>query len=758
MKERFLTIIASFLLCVGIATAQNITVRGVVTSAEDNEPVVGATVVVKGTTLGATTDLDGKFLINNVPAGSTLQISYVGMDTKDVPATTDEMNIVLESNSTKLDEVMVVAFGQVKKSAFTGSATVIDSKQLDAHITSNVTNALVGTVPGLQMRGNSGAPGSSGSGNINVRGISSMEADTDPLVIVDGAPYPTSLSEISPSDIESVTVLKDASSAALYGARGAAGVIIVTTKKGKSKVAKINVDARWGANTRAVPQYDVITDPAAYYEAYYAQLYNRNFYGRGMSAADANANANSVMLSDLGYNVYTYPDGEQLIGLNGKINPNATLGRVYDAANGQGYYLTPDNWEDLAYRTALRQEYNVNINGAGEKSSYYASVGYLDEEGVIYNSDYDRLTARFRADYQARKWLKFGVNAGYVHSNTTSNPNLSSTSTGATNILYYTNMIAPIYPAFIRGYANGAPYIMTDERGQNMYDYGTPVINGYYGLNRGFLANGNPLGANLYNKVTNINDQLNATFNADVNFTDWLKLNVTSTVNFTVGQFSNYENPFFGPTATNNGALTKSTSTSMRTNNVQTLTFNKSFGLHNVNALLGHEYYKVTSRYLMGHGYGSFSPEIPELNAFATKDNAESYKTGYNVEGYFLSAQYDYNSKYFGSFSYRRDASSRFYKKHRWGNFWSVGAAWMISREDFMYPTNGWLDELKIKLSIGQQGNDNIGNWAYVDLYSIASSSSTTMSPTFARVGNPNITWETTTNFNAGLEFILFRG
>lgn len=232
-------------------------------------------------------------------SATTLVISFIRLQSQEVTIK-PMVKVVLKSDSEVLDEVMIVAFGTAKKSAFTDSAAVVDSKELAKRITTNVPDALVGSVAGLQIRGNSGAPGSD-SNKINISGIASMYASTDPLIIVDGAPYTASLSNIPQNNIESISVLKDAASAALYGARGAAGVIIVTTKKGKSQEAEVNLDMKWGVNSRAVQDYDVITDPGQYYEAYYAQLYNYAFYGQGNSAAAANSWANKTMIEHLGY-------------------------------------------------------------------------------------------------------------------------------------------------------------------------------------------------------------------------------------------------------------------------------------------------------------------------------------------------------------------------------------------------------------------------------------------------------------------------
>lgn len=752
MKERLLMLLACFFLSMELVWAQTSTVTGIVVSDEDGEPVVGASVLVKGTTLGTVTDIDGKFSIGNVPhSAKVLQISFVGMQTQEIAIKHGIIRVVLKSDSEMLDEVMVVAFGTQKKSSFTGAASVVSTEELSKHVTTNVANALVGTTPGLQLRGGSGAPGAS-QGNIKIRGIASMYAETDPLIIVDGAPYSASLSNIPQEDIESVTVLKDAASAALYGARGAAGVILVTTKNGKNKKAQISVDAKWGANSRAVQDYETINDPGRYYETIYGQYYNYYYYGQGQSMETANINANTTMLNHLGYNIYTVPEGQYLIGTDGRLNSNATLGRSYEA-NGETYYLINDNWRDAAYSTALRQEYNVSINGSMDKGSFYASLGYLDEDGIIEYSGFKRLSARFKADYQARTWLKMGANVAYTNSTTESNPNLG-TSWNSTNLMYYTSRIAPIYPIYVRVLdQNGNPQIRIDENGNPQYDYGVAASN-YPGLSRAFLPTGNPLGSNRYNDTTSKGSKLNGTFTLDVNFTDFLKFNATSTVDWGHTNASYYETSLYGPKVSVNGQIDKSQTDVIRQNHVQTLTYFDQFGRHNVNLLLGHEYYDTKTTYLYAYGQGVFTPDIQEINGAAKKVSSSSYTTEYNVEGYFGSMQYNYDDKYFASASYRRDASSRFAKANRWGNFWSVGGAWLLNKEEFFNVS--WVDQLKLKFSIGQQGNDNIGNWAYTDLYSLTAASDTQMSASFYRIGNPDITWETTTNINVGVEFNLF--
>ena len=477
-----------------------------------------------------------------------------------------------------------------------------------------------------------------------------------------------------------------------------------------------------------------------------AEYYNKYYYGDGLNASAANVKANTAMLNKLAYNVYSYPDSEQLIGLDGKLNPNATLGRTITGAGGKSYYVTPDDWTDAVFQNSLRQEYNVNASGGSDRSSYYASLGYLNDEGIIKNSSFERITARLKADYQIKKWLKLGANIAFVNSTQEANANLGTS-------LSFTSSMAPIYPLYLRQIdENGNVYIPTDERGLPLYDLGSSTL----GINRPFNNNYNPIASNNYDKSENKGHQLNGTFTADIQITDFLKANLTSTIIWGQTNATGYANPFFGSKAGVNGSLSKSSTESWRQNHVQTLTYFDNFGKHGVTVMLGHEYYKINSTYLDALAEGGFSPSILQISAFANKKDARGYESAYNVEGFFGNAQYNYDNKYFGSFSYRRDASSRFAKENRWGSFWSVGAAWLINKEAWFKAP--WVDELKLKASIGQQGNDNIGNWAYTDLYTLSQVSDTEMSASFAQLGNKNITWETTTNFNIGTEFSFFKG
>ena len=759
MKKSKIFISAVLLLLSGFYAMAQHAVTGKVTDAA-GEALQGVAVFVDGTSRGTLTGLNGEYSIN-VPQDAVLVYSMLGYSTVSKKVEGQKViDVVLQEDFNVLDETIVVAFGTTTKEAFTGSATVVKSEDLAKRQTSNVANALVGAVPGLQMRGASGQPGGT-AGAMNIRGISSISSDyagTEPLIIVDGSPYPGSLSNLPQDDIESVTVLKDASSAALYGARGANGVILITTKRAHGNDAVVSVDMKWGVNTRLIPDYDTITDPAEYYESFYTQL-NNYFLSRGQSAVAANASANKNLISLLGYNVYDVPEGQSLVGINGKVNPYASIGRKYTGSDGVTYYLQPDNWRDAAYKAAFRQEYNVSATAGNDKTSFYASVGYLGDNGVIEYSGYERISARIKADYKAKKWLKLGANAAYTHSVQNSNPNMSTDQFGSTNLMYYTSMIAPIYPIYVRVVdPSGNVVINKDARGNDQYDYGVAATN-YNGLSRAFLQTGNPLGSNRYNEDKRVGNALNATFTADFYITPFLTANITSNVNWGLTQYKLFENPYFGNKAGVNGEVKISNSIGFRTNNIQTLTYAQEFGEHSVNVVVGHEYYDQISQFLQAKAQGSFNPDIREINAFATKmADSESYTTEYNVEGFFGSAQYNYAKKYYGSLSYRRDASSRFHPEHRWGNFWSVGGAWIISKESFMDGASGWIDQLKLKASIGQQGNDDIPGFSYIDTYSLSKATETTMSPSFRTIGNEKITWQTTTNFNVGAEFSFLGG
>ena len=748
VRKIVLSLIAVFVF-LAYATAQNRQISGTVSDA-NGHPVAGATVIVDGTSLGTTTNTAGEYTLS-APVNGTLVVTFVGFEPQQLPiAGKTRINVTMKEDAQAIDDVIVVAFGTAKKEAFTGSAAVIKSDEIAKVQTSNVATALVGRVAGVQTSSTSGDLGKTPS--IRVRGFGSINAGKEPLWIVDGMPYEGDLNNLNTNDIESMTVLKDAASNALYGARGANGVIMVTTKKAKSGDAVVTIDAKWGVNSKALEEYDVITSPAQYYETHFKALYG--YYAQTNPAAKAYALASSGLTSNgtggLGYNVYTVPEGQALIGTNGKLNPNATLGRkiIY---NGQEYWLTtPDDWIDEAYQSAFRQEYNVNISGATERSSFYASLGYLDNTGIIKSSALERYTARLKADYQAKKWLKVGGNMSYAHfSNSNGNSNEGSASSTA-NIFAFSAQMPPIYPVYIR---DGSGRIMVDDNGYQMYDYGDK---GNAGLTRPLLPGANGLQTSWLNKKKAEGNAFSGSGFVDISLYKGLKLTVNGSTNIDETRTTYLNNQYYGQFAEAGGTISKYHTRDIAYNLQQILNYNETFGKHNVGLMVGHEYYQKKYYYLSGTKSKLFSYDNEELGgAVVDGAGAHSYIDDYNSEGYFMRAQYDYAGRYFVSGSYRRDASSRFHPDHRWGNFWSVGAAWLLNQENWFDAP--WVNLLKLKASYGSQGNDNIGNstigyYLYTDTYSIENNNGE-IAVLFGQKGNPNITWETNTNLNIGTEF-----
>ncbi|MBQ9137360.1 MAG: TonB-dependent receptor [Alistipes sp.] len=757
MVRKIVLSLAAVLSVVGMALAQNKQISGTVTDSH-GAPVPGATVVVDGTTIGTSTDAEGKYTLD-APVDGVLSVSFIGYADQQVAINGKTLvNIVLAESATALDDVIVTAYGEAKREAFTGSAVQVKTEEIIKSQQTNAIDALNGKVPGLQIVNVTGQPGGA-SPTVIIRGISSIEAGTSPLIIVDGMSFAGSMNDINPADIESMSVLKDAAAAALYGSRGANGVILITTKRAKGRDAIVSVDLKVGVNQRAQQDYDYITDPGEYYETHYKGLYNYYTQVAGLSSYEAHARANKTMLDpsagngSLGYNVYTLPEGQDLIGRNGKLNPEATLGRLV-TFDGEDYWVTPDNWIDEVYMNGVRQEYNVNVAAGSERASFYGSFGYLNNQGIVDNTGYERYTARLRADYQAKKWLKVGGNASYTYSK--SMTSAGDGSSGSTeNIFAYTSQIAPIYPFYTR---DGKGNIRRDSYGNIVYDHGTATQAGTNGgLNRAYLSNANPYSALMLDKNNSTSNL--ASFNgfADVILPLGFKFTFNGGVSVSQSEAISTANPLYGQYAVSGGSIGRQQSVYWSYTLQQLLTWNYTFNdVHHVDVLLGHENNYDMGRSLVGYKNGLYSVDSSELTQGLKLTSTSSSFSEYNNEGYLFRGQYDFDNRLFFSASYRRDASSRFHPDHRWGNFWSVSAAWLISRENWFNAS--WVDELKIKASYGSQGNDKIGDFLYMDRYSIANDGTDKWSVAFAAKGNEEITWETNANMNAGIEFSLWQG
>ncbi|MBR5273666.1 MAG: SusC/RagA family TonB-linked outer membrane protein [Bacteroidales bacterium] len=751
MMKIIISLLAS--LTVTVAMAQEINVSGTVIDASDGAPVPYASVHLEGTMTGTSTDGEGNYSLR-LPHGGNLVFSSIGYITvKEAVNGPIVLNIVLEPDTEHLEETIVVAYGTATKSSFTGSASMIGTEAIEARVSTDVTAALAGTTPGVQIISSSGDP-AAGGGSIRIRGIGSMSASNTPLYIVDGMPYDGSIADINPSDVESMSVLKDASASAIYGARGANGVVLITTKRGSgSSDAKIRFDARWGSNSRLIPQYDVITDPAQYYETHYRMMYNSQVYaGKSPSEAYAYADANLFNHNNggLGYQVYTIPGGGKFIGEDFKLNPSAVLGY----SDGEYYYI-PDDWYGLTFRNSFRQEYNLSVSGAKDKLNYYGSIGYLNDGGIVSNSDYQRYTARINVDYQAKPWLKVTSSISYAHSDSQT-ASYSSTYGSSSNIFYVTNMMGPIYPLYVRD-ASGE--IMM-ENGMKVYDSNQTNF-----IRPAFV--GNAVRDNEVNRRKTYTDFITGKWGVVLTPVEGLSL----TANIGVTNDNSRYNALysrFGSQSATDGLAYVSHDRTFAVNNQYLVEYKTDFGGsgHNLNVLAGYELYKLKEQFLEGQNDHLFNPMVGELgNADGVSSRqTSSYTADYMTQGFLARVQYEYGNRYFASASYRRDGSSRFAPGHRWGNFGSVGAAWLVSNEDFMSGV-GWISMLKLKASYGVQGNDDLypsANYArryypYADNYTHSYNEATgEYSTDLAYKGNEELTWESSHSFNAGVDFELF--
>jgi len=729
-----------------VAEAQVKSITGTVISSDDDMGIPGVSVSVKGTTIGTVTNLDGVYQLEVPSDAATLIFSFVGMKTQEAPISGSVINATLVPDVIGVDEVMVVAYGTSTKGSFTGSAGVVEAKEIEKRQVSNISNALAGTVAGVQVLSNNGQPGSSAT--IRVRGVGSINAGTNPLYVVDGVPFDGDLSSLNSADIESMTVLKDAASTALYGARGANGIIMITTKKGKSGETKVTFDAKVGSNARAIKNYDVLTSPKNYTEMAYAAIYNAGIYNLGYDPVQANSYANARLTSNseggYGYKVYTLPAGESLVGTNGKLNPNATLGY-----NDGEYYYTPDNWADETFQNNMRQEYNLTISGANEKQNFYLSFGYLDDEGIVAGSGFNRFSGRFKGDQKVNDWLKVGANVNFnkIESNY---PGEQTSTSSSGNAFFIANYVAPVYPMYVR---DGETMQVMDINGRKVYDYGDGVSTNF---SRSFMQIANPAGDLAYNKTDYLMDIINANWFAEVTPMKGLTLTAKYGLHIDNTRYSDLGNAYMGQSAQYGGTAYQSQTRvwgfDQQYIGYYLFTINDE---HQFDITAGYDGYSYTDEYISGSGQNLYNPESYYLSNAIDNLNTGGEKDTYSTEGYFGRINYSLRDAYFLNVAYRRDASSRFSPDNRWGDFWSASAAWMLTQEDFMAGIS-WVDMLKLKASYGEQGNDNIGNYyAWLDQYSMSGADGVFSDGTLDYKGNPDITWETSTSYNIGVDFAV---
>lgn len=747
----------AFLLFVGFQAAAQMQITGQVTSAEDGLSVPGVSVVVKNNpTIGTTTDFEGNYTLTVPSTAETLVFSFVGMITKEeIINGRSTIDVILEPDILEMDEVIVVAYGTSKKESFTGSAKMIDDDLIEKRTVSSATKALEGVIPGVQTTSGGGQPGA--GLNIRIRGFGSINASNEPLYVVDGIPYDGNINSINPNDIKSMSVLKDASASALYGARGANGVVIITTKKGSEGEPEINFKATFGTTSPAVENYETV-DERTYMELFFESYKNSFIVEDGLNETDAiqlalngNATTESYMeaLGGEVYNPFNVSSESLINPSTGKVVDNATL----------KYH---DDWFDETLREDnLRQEYQLSINGGNERNQYLISLGYLNDKGIVVNSEFNRYSARLNLDSKIKEWIKMGMNTNY---SLTEQNYLTNSGTSYNNVWFSTLAIAPIYPVYERN-ADGS--FVLDAEGNKVYDYGEtrPYANNFNSIATLFDDSRSLNFDNLSSRIF-----LDLDTEKDIPVLQDLKFTINFGFDYNGGDRLLYNNPLHGDAAAVHGAGYKTNYRTLSYTFNQLLNYNKSFGEHTFDLLGGHEYYDYTYSRFYAEKQSYLFEGITELDGAATTTGASSYTHYYKVESYLSRLNYDYSDRYYLSFSWRTDGSSRFNKDYRWGQFWSAGASWRVSEESFMQPFD-WLTNMTLKASYGYQGNDDIlyiddGSQNYIDspsnyyvwqsFYSLDYANSNNGGVWLESLENKEVEWEKNKNFNIGLETILF--
>lgn len=734
MNKKLVLLGAGLLLTAATASAQK-RVTGTVVD-EAGNPVVGAQVKVQGAKIVTTTDANGKFTLSSVPANAKhLNVSYIGMNAATV-SISGNVSVVLRENQQNLNEAYVVAYGRATKASFTGAATKIKGDIVEAKSTTEVTQALTGEAAGVQVIQSDGNPGSSSS--IVIRGIGSLNSSIEPLIILDGMPYAGSFSSIDPKDIASIDIMKDATAAALYGSRGANGVLIITTKRGEQGKLTIGADVKYSVSGRWLPTYDVITSPERYTELSWESLKGYASILGGFSDDRAAAWASQYLFTDKtglgeGYNMWN-ADGKDLI--------DPETGRF---KSGITRKYNPEKWEDALFRTGQKFDGSINISGGNERTQFYTSVGYTKDKGYLVGADFQRFSLRSNVDTKITSWLKGNVNVAY--SNLEYNQPVQDDG-ASNNALYFVNNCPAIYPVYFHD--EEGKRVKDELVGGYRYDYGTEYERVYaWGLNPAGCAN---LDENntVIDQFTG-NGRLEATFLKDFRLSAGLAYTYYKSHNYVL------TNPFYGD-AEGLGRLDDEQAERRTITGNQILNWSHQFGgVHNVSAFVGHETHWTNSEIFYASKNNLVRSNDHSLGNAVVIDDVTGYSYGYSLDSYFAQVAYDYDNKYFFNAAYRADGSSRFAKGNRWGNFGSVSAAWNITREAFMQNQN-ILKNLKLKASWGLIGNQSIGvsgtlaYYPYTDIYALRTMG-TDPSFVFNAKGNKDLTWEKTSNFNVGLEF-----
>ncbi|ANQ52831.2 TonB-dependent receptor [Flammeovirga sp. MY04] len=687
--------------------AQEVVVKGIVKDATSNELLPGVSIWIEGTTTGTTTNFEGQFTIMVNGPEDQLHFSFIGMEDKLVTVGNQtNIEVVLNSDSEQLDEVLVVAYGTSDKKAFTGAAETIAGESLATRPVSSAASALQGATSGVQVTSSSGQPGSGPT--VRIRGVGSMSASSSPLYVIDGVPY-DGIGTLNPNDIESMTVLKDAVSASLYGSRAANGVIIVTTKGGKQKEhSRLTVDAQVGV-TSLMNNGVKLMNSADYYQQTWNGLFNNQFYLHGKTQNESAAYAHENVEAISGWNPYNM---DQPFDYNGNVAAGAKI-------------IQDTDWRNALYQTGRVENYNIGFSHSTEKTNYFLSLGYFDQLGHVKGTDFNRISGRINLDHQINSWLKVGTNNTLSFYNQNAQPN----GTAGANPVRAVEIINPTTP------------IYTEDGDYNWYN--TAVLDF------------NPIGLiekDIYNtKGNNISSSLYLLFD----FNKHLNFKTTGSMNYNSSNSVVYYNPEHGNGSGVNGRGSKSHDQSMALNWSNVLTWDNTYGKHHITLMGGQETYYVKADGLYAESTDFGIGGNPHLGIGAKPEQATSYTSNRSLLSFFSQFSYDFASKYYLNASVRSDGSSRFGENNKFGVFPSLGASWRVGQENFLSNAS-WINELKLRGSYGLTGNDKIGDGNYLALYSLGSNYGDRPGMTPVQLANPNLQWEKMTLANIGVDFSIF--
>ncbi len=706
------------------ASQQSKTIRGTVTNTK-GEPVPGVTIVVKGEAAGTITDSDGNYTLTNVPGDGTLVFSFVGMKTSEVKVgSNSQINVSLEEDTIGLEEVVAIGYGTVKKSNVTGSVSTVTAEAIQNRPVTSGMEALAGQVAGVQIQQISGMPGSDGLA-IRVRGTGSITQSNDPLYVLDGYPMEaTAFRLINPANIERIEILKDASSTAIYGSRGANGVVIITTKKGKGK-ATVNFN-----------MYSGFQQPAKYFDMmnrdqyidYFIDGRNQAWLDAAIIKGDPNKTPHSIDDPNSRRKLYPSASTQYLI-------PDGQNGYAYNFLDPASVASMPDNdWQKLIFRNALIQNYDLSFSGGDEKTQYLFSAAYLKQDGIVINTDFEKININANISSQIAKGLMIGGNVNAFYSTA------HEQEQGKYSPIQIALQLPPIFP-------------VRNEDGS----YGSMVRN--YEIFSGDVASPIGMAESPYNYRRRYGWM--ATLFAELELVKDLKYRISVNGGIQDNNHIEYLPSFVDMDASRAPRIAESTNSKQNDTDwvvEQTLTFQRLLGeKHDLSLLAGYTTQKHSYDNLSGEARGFPNDKIYTLNA-GTMYDLDGTKSAYSMISYLGRANYTYSGKYILSAALRSDGSSRFGKNNKWGLFPSFSAGWRIKQENFMQDLQ-WLNDLKLRGSFGIVGNNRIGNYSSIGLLNIGyyptnDALNATVDPN--TMPNDELGWEKTAQKNAGFDLSLF--